>query len=169
VEDSRLFREDPWLRELGWIRQGEMMTREYLDYIITEKNYGVELAAESLHYIEEGQPKIETADYSDLYDTFFRTVVKARLSRGAAKAYFSYRLWFGDVRARSQELLDLFWEGIDEMNEMSDIVRKSFGDSPQGGWTWEEDLETVSEYTGWMTKSGWEAYGGRPIVARKYQ
>ena len=31
------------------------MTREYLDYIIAEKNYGVELAATSLEYIEAGQ------------------------------------------------------------------------------------------------------------------
>jgi hypothetical protein len=166
LEESRLFEEDSWLKEKDWIRQGEMITGEYLDYIIREKDYGVNLAEVSLDHIVEGKSKIRAAAYQDLYDTFYRTLIKAKLSRAAAKAYFAYRLWFSDEAGRNQEILDIFWSGIDEMNEMAGIARQSFGDSPGGGWSWEEDLETVTEYTERMTVSGWDDYGGIPVTAR---
>jgi hypothetical protein len=106
-------------------------------------------------------------NYGHLYDTFYRTLIKARLSRGAAKAYFSYRLLCSGYEPKDQTLLDIFWSGIDEMESSAGIVKSEFSESPVGQWSWDDDLKTVGDYVNKMTKVGWEEYGGVMIKERK--
>jgi hypothetical protein len=164
---ARLFKEDPFVGDSAWVHLDERMNREYLGYIISEKDYGVNLAEAALRDIEGAKPFVASNRYDDLNETFYRTWVKARLSRSAAEAYFAYRVWCADPTTRDQELLDIFWRGIDEMQEMAAIVRDQFADSPQGQWSWTDDLKTVASYTNRMTRSGWEEYGGVIIEKRK--
>jgi len=164
---ARLFREDPFVGDSSWVKAEELMNNEYLGYIITEKNYGIKLAEEALQYIEKAEPFVTESQFQDLYQTFLRTVVKARLSRGAAKAYFSYRIWSANPAERNQQLLDIFWNGIDEMTEMIEIVKFEFSESPHGEWTWTKDLGTVDNYISLMTVEAWEDYGNVVIRDRK--
>jgi hypothetical protein len=163
---ARLFQEDPFLTDSAWIITGELMNTQYLKYILTEKDHGIRLAEEALQHIEKAEPFVTSPQFQDLYQTFLRTLVKGRLSRGAAKAYFSYRIWASDTEGRNQQLLDLFWEGIDEMTEMATVVREEFMNSPQGEWRWENDLTSVDNYIKWMTSDGWEEYGNEVIDHR---
>jgi len=163
---SRLFSEDLWLMEKSWVHPEELMNRKYLDYIIAEKDYSVDLAEEALGYIQQAKFHVSEIQYSDLYRTFYRTLVKGRLSRGAAKAYFAYRVWAANPTEHDQQLLNIFWEGIDEMSEMAEVVKREFGDSPQGEWKWTNDLATVDRYNRLMTVEGWEEYGGAVIRER---
>ncbi|HEX5171516.1 MAG TPA: hypothetical protein VFW11_20200 [Cyclobacteriaceae bacterium] len=128
---ARLFKEDPFVADSAWVHAEDLMNREYLTYIMAEKDYGVRLSTEALNDIEEAEPFVTASQYHDLYDTFYRTLIKARLSRGAASAYFAYRIWCLPEQ-RDQQLLDTFWSGIDEMNEMAKIIQSTFKDSPKG-------------------------------------
>lgn len=167
TKDSRLFEEDPFLLETDWIIEGELMNAEYLGYVIAEKDYGVNLAIETLKLIEESKAYVSESQFEDLYQTFYRTLVKARLSRGACKAYFSYRILANDISFETQDLLDVFWQGIDEMLEMKEIVINEFQGSPEGQWNWEQDMNTVDEYVRFMTRTGWEDYNNHIIDKRK--
>ena len=164
--EARLFLEDPFLIDSSWVIPGELMNKDYLEYIITEKDYGIGLAEEALQHIEKAEPFVTASQFQDLYQTFLRTLVKARLSRGAAKAYFSYRIWAADPAGRDQHLLDIFWEGVDEMTDMTVVVKDEFKDSPRGEWTWTKDLKSVDNYIQWMTIDGWETYGDAVIRDR---
>ncbi len=156
---ARLFLEDPFLNDSSWIITGELMNRDYLAHIITEKDYGVNLAENAHQHIQKAEPFVTSTQFQDLNQTFLRTLVKGRLSRGAAKAYFSYRIWTSDPAERNQQLLDIFWEGIDEMSDMAAIIIEEFKDGPQGEWTWAKDLASVDNYVNRMTIEGWDLYG----------
>jgi hypothetical protein len=153
---ARLFREDPFVLDSGWVHPEEKMTRQYLEYIIKEKDFGVDLAEKALRDIAGAKGSVSAEQYDDLYDTFYRTLIKARLSRGAAKAYFSYRLLCSGYEPKDQTLLDIFWSGIDEMESSAGIVKDEFSESPIGQWSWDDDLKTVEDYVIKMTKVGWE-------------
>ncbi|MBE0674923.1 MAG: hypothetical protein IH591_09710, partial [Bacteroidales bacterium] len=137
---ARLFIEDPFIYDSSWVNPEELMNKEYLGYIVSEKDYGVRLSVEALQSIEKAEPFVTRSEFQDLYQTFYRTLVKARLSRGTAKAYFSYRIMSAYPSVNDSQLLDIFWEGIHEMNEMAEIIKHQFTDSPQGEWTWINEL-----------------------------
>lgn len=157
---SRLFREDPFVQDSAWVHPDERINQHYLDYIIKEKDFGVELAERALQDIAGVKDLVSPDQFRDLYDTFYRTLIKAKLSRGAAKAYFSYRLWCSDAESRNQSLLAIFWSGIHEMEMNAMVVKDELSESPTGQWSWVDDLKTVDEYISKMTREGWEEYGG---------
>jgi hypothetical protein len=158
-KNARLFEEDPFLLQTDWIQAAEMMNKSFLQDIITEKDYSVALSDTSLMQISKVKDLLRPGQYHELYQTFYRTKVKAKISRGACKAYFSYRIWAGFPEERNQVLLDIFWEGINEMVAMKEIIVNEFELSPRGQWTWERDIKTVNEYVRKMTIDGWEEYG----------
>jgi len=167
-EGARLYREDPFVRDSLWIKAEDLMNKEYLEYIILEKNFSITLAEKSLKEIEKSKPYLADFQYKNLFQTYYRTLIKACLSRGAAKAYFSYRIWAAYSSERDQKLLDIFWEGIDEMKAMYKIVEEDFNNSPRGQWTWQKDLKTVNNYIKWMTQEGWDDYGSIIIFSRQH-
>jgi hypothetical protein len=113
-----------------------------------------------LNDVKKSEGLVTSGQYEDLHQTFYRTLVKTRLSRGAAKAYFAYRVWTSGTQDHTAAIHQIFWEGIDEMNEMAVVVKNEFGNSPGGQWTWDDDLETVERYIQRMTQMGWDDYGG---------
>lgn len=168
-KNARLFKEDPFLLEKNWIIAEELLNKSYFDLIVKEKNFGVKLAEEALNNIIESEPFVTESQYDDLYATYYRTLIKAKISRAASKSYFSYRLWCKSDDNQTPEILNNFWEGIDEMNDMAKIIEEKFHDSPSGGWSWEEDLATVKKYEKLMTIEGWDDYNGEPIVNRDFE
>ncbi len=104
--------EVPWVLEEGWLDQQENMNEEYLQFILTEKEYGVALAMENLKHLEAARPYLSNEDYEDLYHHFNHTLLTIRLHREAAAAYWGFRIYARGSEFRSDYLvstLDAHW------------------------------------------------------------
>src|SRR4030042_712291 len=97
--------EIPEVLENKWIQAQELMNEEYLSYVVKEKEYGVQLARQALDDIRSAKEYIkDAASYSDLYDTFERTLLSARLRLAASKAYYGYRIYARGAEYRTESL-----------------------------------------------------------------
>ncbi len=143
-----LGREILWDRiDKGWIDTTEQMSIEYLDYIVTEKDYGVELAQASLKQIEKAGDVIEDRQkYEILYHTFKRTELSARLYRAVAKAYFGYRVYARGVDYQTEELRNIIYSGLEEAREISGFINNYPDKGPEASYNWQNDAEIATRY-----------------------
>lgn len=141
-EGTTLARESPRIIDSGWVQPKEFMTRKYLDYAITEKNYGVETAKESVEHIKKAKAYIEdSAAYSKLYHTFRRTYITSKLYRGYIKAYFGERIYNRGETYQGQELKSIIREGLKEMKTTAQQIRNYPVKGPSGQYDWSKDAE----------------------------
>ncbi|MDQ2668174.1 MAG: hypothetical protein M3Z05_19560 [Gemmatimonadota bacterium] len=146
--------EVPWVVDSGWVQPGEQMNAEFLGIVMTEKNYGVAKARESLAAIEAGRSALAPADYADLHALFERTLLTARLHRAVAEAYYGFRVWARGDAYRTAELSVSIRDGLREIVEVSNAIRARGEKSPHGQWEWAKDAELAMKYHQWIT-TGW--------------
>jgi hypothetical protein len=79
--------------ENNWVTHEEQMDEEFLEYMLTEKKYGVRMATEALENVEKAKSYMDAGKYNVVYHTFYRTLVTARLYEAVTKAYFGYRIY----------------------------------------------------------------------------
>jgi len=113
----------PWVKENRWLSDGELMNEEYLSYIITEKEYGVRLAKESLALIEDAKPYLDNSRYLELFHYFNRTLLYARLHKAVASAYFGYRVYSRGEEFRHSALMELIRNALQEIPEVSSEIQ----------------------------------------------
>ncbi|MFS4416666.1 hypothetical protein [Maribacter sp. 2307ULW6-5] len=151
-------KEIPKVLEVNWIQPKELMNQKYLEYVITEKDYGVDLAMQALGHIKAVENKVETKSYQVLYDTFYRTLIAAKLRRAVAKAYYGYRIYARGEEHRTEKLHAIIEEGLAETRQMIAEI-KTMKEVPSGQWKWHRDAEVAEAYIEKITKKGWEQYG----------
>ncbi|MFH5885412.1 hypothetical protein ACG2F4_13960 [Halalkalibaculum sp. DA3122] len=162
--DGPLKIEAHWVVENGWVEPGEKMTMEYLRMVVREKNYGVELARKALQEIENAEPYIESSQqYDKLYQTFRRTLITARLRRGAAKSYYGYRLYNRGAPYQTEELKEVLKSGLQELAAMADTVEAYPHPHTEGQWNWWEDAEDARELYRKVNSDGYEPYGSTGV------
>ena len=144
----------------GWIHPEELMNMEYLGYIVTEKDYGVRVAAEALDHITQVEKWVSEEKYTSLYNTFYRTWMVSRGRRAMAKAYYGYRIYARGERFRSPALARVINEGIEEVEEVAYWIELNEGVFPEGQWRLQKDASTIRYYIRKMTEEGWKEYGG---------
>jgi hypothetical protein len=146
-EGTTLAEEVPSVIDSGWVQPKELINRKYLDYLITEKDYGVKLAHESLQKIREAEDMVhDSASYAKLLQTYERTYLTSQLYRGVTKAHFGYRLYCRGEKYRSDELVGIIKEGLEEINEISSEIRNYPHKGPSGQYSWEGDAHRAMEY-----------------------
>lgn len=159
----------PFVFENNWFQEEELMNVAYLNYIVTEKNYGVNLAQSSLEEIKKAQTMVaDTAAYNTMYYIFERTEITARMFRAAAKAYFGYRVYCRGEEYRTEDLQTIIWDGIDEMKMVAQEIRDYKHKGPVGQFSFESSATLADEMIIKITKDGWEKgmYGGQIVAPR---
>jgi hypothetical protein len=160
-----------WVIKQGWVTPREQMNEEYLGYILTEKDYGVKLAQDSLEQIEQAKPHLSEADYQDLHHYFARTLLTARLHRAVAAAYYGFRVYARVGAHRTPTVLATVREGLRQTKEVSEEIENYPVKPAAGQWNWVDDTERAMQYYTWITKEGWpketsgfkNPYGGMTV------
>lgn len=152
--------EIPWVIENGWLDQNDNMNEEYLGYIITEKEYGIALAEESLHKITEARDLLSEEDYEELYQYFERSLLTARLHRHTAAAYFGFRVYARGEEFRTDTLLETMREALEQLPSAAREIETYPHPVPAGQWNWREDAVQAMWYYTTITETGWPAETG---------
>lgn len=165
---GRFYGENPEVFEKNWVTPEEKINTTYLDYIITQKNYAVEKAREALDNIAQAEPYIEDEKaYKDVYETFNRTLITAKMHRAAHKIYFGYRLYVTDTTKYKDEIVPIIAEGMDELRASIKTIEEYPYEVPSGQWTWHEpviewakmkDTERAKTYIEFITETGWPSF-----------
>jgi hypothetical protein len=152
---ARQWNEVPWVKEAGWITPGEAMDETYLRYILTEKDHGVSLAAQSLAQIEKVKDKLKPEDYEQLQHHFQHTLLTAKLHRAVAGAYYGFRVWSRGDGHQSPFVTDTTRDGLTRITQLAPQVRNYPKPPPTGQWDWKKDADAAQRYYNWIVKEGW--------------
>ncbi len=156
-EPSYLARQNITPRERSWYHPGEAMDEEYLGYIVTEKNWGVSLAEDSLRRVERARGVLAPADYAQLHNYFTRTLLTARLQRAVASAYFGFRVWCRGGAFQTPAVRDAVTRGLAEIEEVAPQVRNYPVKPPASQYVWADDAGRAQRYFRLIVKDGWPA------------
>jgi hypothetical protein len=152
-------RELPWVVENGWLhRDTDLMTEEYLRYIVREKDHGVRLAERSLLQIKLSRFVLSARRHPELLALYERSLLTARLHRAVATAYFGYRVYVTHPGER-QRMARVVWRGLDEALAVARAIRDFDGPVPVGQWNWRADADQAELYHRRISQ-GWDVYGG---------
>lgn len=129
-----------------------MMNEKYLDYIVTEKEYGIKLTEESLNQIEKSKPFLTDEQYQELFHYFNRTLLTARLHKAVSTAYFGYRIYAGGEEYQTAKLMNVIRESLSDIKIVSKSIQ-NYDVHPQSGqWNWTEQATKALEYYEWITQ-----------------
>jgi hypothetical protein len=156
VPEGENRQEIPEVLEKNWIQPEELMDTIYLNYILTEKKYGVTQAYKAIAAINAAKPFCtDSRKFNQIYHTFNRTLLSARLRKAYAQVYYANRIWNRGKKFQDEKLMGLISEGIQEIKiiskEMKDYRRKG----PEGGqYEWIKDADIALSLAGEIEKSG---------------
>lgn len=147
--------EVPEVAENQWLTPDEQMNETYLRYILTEKDYGVRLAEESLAHIRAAKPHLTPQDAEELERHFERTLLTARLYRATAAAYWGFRAWSRGGEHRTPYVQDMTRQGLLDMRQTAQEIRDYPVPAARGQWDWVGDADTADRYWRWIVVEGW--------------
>lgn len=144
---TTLAEEVPGVLDSGWVQSKELMNKKYLDYLITEKNFGVRLARKSLQKIKDARDVVKNdSAYDKLLHTYERTYLTSQLYRGVTKAHFGYRVYCRGKEYRTPEIKNIIKSGLEEIKQVSQKIREYPFKGPSGQYTWEKDAYRAMRY-----------------------
>ncbi len=150
--------EAPYVLTNNWVTDQEGMTEEYLNYIIIEKNYGIEKAQQALSLIEQSKTKIDIEKYNQLYQLFYRTLLTTKLHSAVAKAYWGYRIYTRGGSFVTPELSGTISQALNDINSISQTIENYKEYYPIGQWNWKDDAKMARQYYDWITLGTWKEY-----------
>src|SRR5690606_37481864 len=140
------FEEIPRVVREGWLQPKEAMNEQYLRNIITEKDYGVSLAEQSLDLVKSARPVLKPKDFDALKAYFERTQLTASLHRAVAGLYFAYRIYERGPAFRTPFVMATINAGLVETEKYSQLIADYPGKVPVGEWNWRKDAEKAMQY-----------------------
>ena len=145
--------------EHKWIQPKELMNEEYLSYVITEKEYGLKLAREILIELPQIKKDFKDEDaYNDLFNTFERTELSSKLFLGVAKAYYGNRIYNRGDAYRSPFVIKTIIEGLDQIQTISNEIKKYEKDYPIGQYDWKKDADIAIKLYDKISKGDFKKY-----------
>ncbi|WP_233426957.1 hypothetical protein [Parabacteroides johnsonii] len=157
TKNSPLNEEARYVIDSCWVNPQELMDSLYLHYIVTEKQYGVDLAEKALSEIEQAKGALCSKDYEELFRLFKRTLLKAQLHEAVSTAYFGYRIYARGKSFRYKGLEEQIGSALKRIDIIVDEMKNMPGEHPSGQWDWLEDAETALSYKKKIL-SGWKEY-----------
>ena len=143
-----------------WVTPQECMDEEYLNYLIKEKRYAVKNAEAALVNVEKAKPFIEPEKYKELYNTFYRTLLTARLYEAVTKAYFGYRIYARGESFRTKAVTTCIQQGLTDILSIVKNMEAYDEPYPKGSWDWKGDAQMALTYYSLIAEKGWPEYGG---------
>lgn len=142
-----------------WTHPGEGMDEEFLRDIVTEKNYGVRLAQEAVKHIENARGVLKPADYDQLYNYQYTTLLTARMWRAATVAYFGFRTWSRGGEYQSQYVHDAVQNALAEIKEVAPMVRNCPVKPSPADYDWPKMADNAEALFKKIVDDGWPAEG----------
>jgi len=140
-ENTQLARESQWVFQKGWLQPEELITREYLDYVLTEKKYGTQQAKEALELVKQTEPIVENkVHYDTLLHVFERTAMTAELYEATAKLFFGYRLLAKKNGADKDYATEIVDDGLKHTFDICMTMNEYPHKGPTGQFHWQEDV-----------------------------
>lgn len=149
-------KEIPEVLENNWIQAEELMDTTYLNDVLTEKKYGVELAEKAMKDIKEAKPYFTKArNFNQIYHIFNRTLMSAKLRKAYAQVYYSQRIWNRGEAFQNEKLRNLIQQGTDEIKEVSKEMKNYRRKGPTGGqYDWVKDADIALKLADDIENSG---------------
>jgi|WetSurMetagenome_2_1015567.scaffolds.fasta_scaffold73299_1 hypothetical protein len=139
----------------NWLQPEELMDSTWLDYVLTEKQFGINLAKEALVSIKSAKSSIhDSQKFNTLYHIFNRTLISARLWKAYTQVYYGQRIWQRGESFRNLKLKTLIQEGMDELDMVSTEMDEYREKGPIGLYAWERDAQTAKKLVAEIRKSG---------------
>jgi len=136
-----------WVLDSAWLSPNEELTPEFLNYIINEKGYAVDLATGALKQVEKALPLVEdTLLANRLHHTFKRTMLFTKERRSVATAFYGYRLWQKGKEFQTEELRNLIIESFHRADSLITEMENYPIHVPLGQWRWHRDREAYKIY-----------------------
>lgn len=129
-----------------WMDVGEKMDSLYYRYIVTEKRYGVRLAAEALSEIEKTKPVLDSVAYNELQQLFYRTYLTASLHEAVCTAYYGIRIYTGDKKSYPEMLKEDILSALERITLTVNEMEQMRGSYPIGQYNWLNDARTALWY-----------------------
>ncbi|WP_163175508.1 hypothetical protein [Bacteroides sp. 51] len=156
--DSPLATEAKYALDNHWVDPSEKMDSLYYAYILTEKQYGVQLASEALTEIKKARKKLKPSDYEELYQLFNRTYLTAQLHEAVCAAYFGFRIYMREKSYHPQDLERNIHAALNRVvyiTEEMNLYRDAY---PIGQYDWLKDADKALQYREKIL-NGWPEYG----------
>ena len=150
----------PYVFKKKWVTADEQMNEKFLGYMLTEKKYGVKTATMALANVEKARPYMDAGKYNDVYNTFYRTLITARLYEAVTKAYFGYRIYARNKSFRTKTLINIIRQGLTDIRVIAREMEKYNQSYPIGQWDWKNDRKFALVYYQKIAVDGWPEYGG---------
>ena len=147
-------KEMPEVFENNWIQAEELMDTVFLNYVLQEKNYGIELAQNAMNQIKIAKSFCSNAkNYNTLYHTFNRTLMSAKLRKNYAQVYYAQRIWNRGPEFQSEHLTQLIETGVSEIKTLAQEIKNYRRKGPKGQYIWENDADIALELVREIEKS----------------
>jgi hypothetical protein len=143
-----------------WVTPQECMDEEYLNYLVIEKKYAVRKAEAAMVNVQNAKSFIEPEKYKVLYNTFYRTLVTARLYEAVTKAYFGYRIYARGESFRTKAVTMSIRQGLADILSITTKMEAYDESYPKGSWDWKGDARMALTYYSLIAEKGWPEYGG---------
>lgn len=158
--DGPIKTEAPFVISNQWVTPEEKMDSTYYRYVLREKAHGVKLANQALNYIKDAEPYMRAEDYTDLFETFNRTLLTTQLYEAVSRAYWGYRIYARGELFQTPELNASIRKGLDDILVIAHQIKNYPHQYPVGQWNWKEDADMALQYYNQIAVSGWKEYGG---------
>ncbi len=163
---GRFYGENPEVFDSGWVSYEEKLDTNYLNDLLIEKDYAVNEATKALDLISKAEKHVKDKDaYKDLYETFNRTLIIAKLHRASHKVYFGYRMYVQDTLGYAEKIVPIISEGMNELRASIEEIENYPHEVPAGQWYWHEskadygtrmkDTKRAKRYLKYITETGW--------------
>lgn len=140
--------------ENQWIQPEELMDTTFLNYVITEKEFGVQLAKDAITDINKAKLFIpDSKKFNIIYHTFKRTLMSAKLRKAYAQVYYSQRIWNRGEEFQSDRLKVLIQHGVEEIKLVSDEMKNYRRKGPVGQYNWVNDADIALKLVREVEKS----------------
>ena len=143
---SQSFVEVKGIFEKRWINVDEKMDSLYYRYIVTEKRYGVRLAAEALSEIEKTKSVLDSVVYNELQQLFYRTYLTATLHEAVCTAYYGIRIYTRDKKLHPKMLKEDILSALERITLTADEMTQMRGSYPIGQYNWLNDARMALWY-----------------------
>ncbi|MFB6343326.1 hypothetical protein ACE1ET_16495 [Saccharicrinis sp. FJH62] len=156
---SILFREAPWVIDSNWVSPSEKMNKEYLNYIIREKEFGVEKAKWAVNKILSAKPYFTSkSDYKELISLYERTLLTAKLYYYSSKAYFGFRCYLNEGECKELNLI--IKDGLSGIKSTCEEMNKYPNKGHHGQFYWIKDIDRANKLYKNITE-GWGTYDNK--------
>ena len=132
--------------EKRWINVDEKVDSLYYRYIVTEKRYGVRLAAEALSEIEKTKSVLDSVVYNELQQLFYRTYLTATLHEAVCTAYYGIRIYTRDKKLHPKMLKEDILSALERITLTADEMTQMRGSYPIGQYNWLNDARMALWY-----------------------